>query len=253
MRLIKDIYAQTKNKGRRIALALLLAITTAAWGHSTFIYAKATLAQVLIANAWQKSVHTKTTMQPWPWADTWPIAKLRFDTLGKELYVLAGSHGSSLAFGPGHLDGTAQPGETGTSIISGHRDTHFSILSKLKIDDELSVQQRNGQWVFYKVVSQKIIDLNHSTWSIDKNTDELHLVTCYPFDSALPQTSLRHISIALPIEATVQAPIEIPIETPNKAPIQPSQLQNRAELADRGIIKTKSMNSTFTESKHYRL
>ena len=39
------------------------------------------------------------------------MARLSVPRLGLERHVLAGAHGRSLAFGPGHLDGTPLPGD----------------------------------------------------------------------------------------------------------------------------------------------
>jgi hypothetical protein len=58
------------------------------------------------------------TVKPWPWADTWPIARLSAPRHGVDLFVLAGATGRTLAFGPGHVDGTARPGRPGCSHVS---------------------------------------------------------------------------------------------------------------------------------------
>ena len=54
--------------------------------------------------------------------------------------VLAGASGRTLAFGPGHVDGTPLPGEHGNAVVSGHRDTHFAFLRDLRCGDVLEVQ-----------------------------------------------------------------------------------------------------------------
>ncbi len=88
-----------------------------------WIYAKAALAKGMIADAWSETLSTGIKIKPWAWADTWPVAKLRFPTHKRDITVLAGAQGATLAFGPGHLDGTAKPGALGNSVIAGHRDT----------------------------------------------------------------------------------------------------------------------------------
>ena len=52
---------------------------------------------------------------------------------------LAGVSGRTLAFGPGHVDGTPLPGDPGNSVLSGHRDTHFAFLRELRSGDILLV------------------------------------------------------------------------------------------------------------------
>lgn len=53
--------------------------------------------------------------------------------------------GRTLAFGPGHLSGTAPPGAIGNAVISGHRDTHFAFLSALRVGDGIVVEGRDGR------------------------------------------------------------------------------------------------------------
>ena len=101
-------------------------------GQASYIHAKAVFAQLLLETAWTETLNGQKEVKPWPWADTWPIARLSAPALGISRIVLAGASGSSLAFGPGHLFGSSSPGEKGNVIISGHRDTHFSFLEKIK-------------------------------------------------------------------------------------------------------------------------
>ena len=45
----------------------------------------------------------------------------------------AGDAGASLAFAPGNARGSALPGERGTAVVSGHRDTHVRFLAQLRV------------------------------------------------------------------------------------------------------------------------
>ena len=51
---------------------------------------------------------------------------------------------------------TAQPGETGNAVITGHRDTFFRHIHELTKGDHIQVQ-RNGRSFTYEVTSQKIV------------------------------------------------------------------------------------------------
>ena len=65
-------------QGKRKANSVLLfAIALALIGQSVWMEAKARLAQVLLARAWQERVAGTSEPKPWPWADTWPVALLR--------------------------------------------------------------------------------------------------------------------------------------------------------------------------------
>ena len=49
------------------------------------------LAPILIERAWTESRTHATEVKPWPWADTWPVARLSAPTLKLERFVLAGA------------------------------------------------------------------------------------------------------------------------------------------------------------------
>ena len=148
----------------RVAVALLL-VAAGAWqlGDGLWIQAKAWLARGLIAQAWSRTLQGEARAKPWPWADTWPVARLSVPRLGVERYVLAGAHGAALAFGPGHASETTLPGEDGNSLIGGHRDTHLAFLGILKEGDEILVQRRDGMLLRYRVSSLQVLD-RRDTW-----------------------------------------------------------------------------------------
>ena len=98
-------------------------------GKAMWIYGKAHLSYYLISSAWEETLNGGEQVKPWPWADTWPIAKLKVPKMGLSYFVLRGDSGRTLAFAPGHAVDSSEPGEPGVTLISGHRDTHFSFLT----------------------------------------------------------------------------------------------------------------------------
>ena len=46
-------------------------------GQGAYIPAKAWLAQELMQRAWQRADFDNDRQAPWPWADTWPVARLK--------------------------------------------------------------------------------------------------------------------------------------------------------------------------------
>ena len=151
-----------KKTGRLVILSLISILPLCGlWniGQAVYIHTKAQLAQVLLETAWAETVHGDKEVKPWPWADTWPVGRLSVPGLGVHRIVLAGTNGSSLAFGPGHFFNSPLPGDDGNSLIAGHRDTHFSFLKQ-------------------------------------SNTKTLTLITCYPFETVLPGGPLRYVVIA---------------------------------------------------------
>ncbi|MEJ2619576.1 MAG: hypothetical protein P8163_04805 [Candidatus Thiodiazotropha sp.] len=79
------------------------------------------LAEGLIQLAWQRTLNGERQVTPWPWADTWPVARLDSPRLGVSRLVLHGDSGSTLAFGPGWAEQSAPPGAAGRSFLSAHR------------------------------------------------------------------------------------------------------------------------------------
>lgn len=195
---------RTRLKLKTLVSILLCLFIACSWGHTGWIKGKAVLAQYLIADAWQQSLTSKETIKPWSWADTWPVAQLEFPALNESMYVLAGSHGTSLAFGPGLADGTALPGEHGTTIIHGHRDTHFALLENLSVGDIVRIQSSEGHWQRYVISDIHIIDTRSHKWLIDPTEHTLQLVTCYPFNSSNVNPPLRYVVEA---RATSHSPI----------------------------------------------
>jgi len=183
----------------RLLVAIIVALVAAGvWqmGSGMWIHAKAHLAQLLIASAWQRTVAGEVAVRPWPWADTWPVAKLTIPRLGVERYVLSGADGSALAFGPGHATGTARPGERGNSVIAGHRDTHFDFMRHVRIGDELVVERADGLRVRYRVGTAEILD-RRDIWVMDQaGPSRLTLVTCYPFDALRAGGPQRYVLLA---------------------------------------------------------
>ena len=180
---------------KSLALALLL-IGALQFGRGAWIQAKAWLAQELIAHAWSRTLKGEREVKPWPWADTWPVARLSVPEVGIERYVLAGANGSVIAFGPGHLSGTPVPGESGNSVIGGHRDTHLAFLRHVKPGDVLLVERADGRQVAYRVLDASVLDKRDVWVAKQEGPNRLTLVTCYPFDALRTGGPQRYVVFA---------------------------------------------------------
>lgn len=180
---------------RRTVLLLLLSSGLWQIGEGSYIYAKAQLAQQLILGSWKESITHQQQVKPWPWADTWPVARLIVPKLNIDQVVLAGDNGRTLAFGPGHRFGTALPGERGNSLIAGHRDTHFDFLQKLHLGEQILVQLQSGEMITYVVNSTEVIHESTPIYNVTGRR-QLTLVTCYPFDAVVPGGPLRYVVFA---------------------------------------------------------
>jgi len=165
-------------------------------GQGAYIPAKAWLAQELMQRAWTRAGSGEIRATPWPWADTWPVARLTARSGEVDLIVLAGGSGRTLAFGPGHLSASAMPGERGNAVIAGHRDTHFQFLKDIEPGELLKVESSTGLRHLYKVVSVDIVDSRKGSLLLDTQAAVLSLVTCYPFDAREAGGPLRYVVTA---------------------------------------------------------
>jgi sortase A len=166
--------------------ALIAALGLLFIGHGVWIQAKAVLAQILLERAFAASVSTGHSVKPWFWADTWPVARIDFPRLSKDVIALHGSSGQALAFGPGHVERTPDAGEPGTAVYAAHRDTHFAFLGKVKIGDEIRVTRTDGATFRFRVTALSVAPWDAS--GIDSNAEGRHLVlsTCWPLDAKFP-------------------------------------------------------------------
>lgn len=180
-----------------VVAAGLLLLALAAWqlGGAAWVHAKAALSQRLIASAWEGTAKDGAR-RPWPWADTRPVARLTVPSRGITLYVLAGTSGRSLAFGPGHVDGTALPGSAGNSVIVAHRDTHFAFLRELREDEELRVEDARGRTTLYRVRESAVYHKGETRLLDAADSPQLTLITCWPFDAVRAGTAERFVVIA---------------------------------------------------------
>lgn len=191
---MKDFFNSLNTK--KILSWLLLFIALGFISDGSYIYAKAQLAQYLIKDAWVQTLSGKKQVRPWSWADTWPVARLKVPAKDIQLFVLSGANGASLPFGPGHVTGTAFPGEPGASIIAGHRDTHFEFMQQMKLGEKIQIQTRQGDIIWYKVTDMDIADSRKQKLQTSQQSELLTLVTCYPFNSITTGGPLRYIITA---------------------------------------------------------
>jgi sortase A len=193
-----------------ILTAFLLAVGLWQVGEGSWIYAKARLAQYLLQRAWSRTLGGETTARPWPWADTYPVAKLRVPSMDIDLIVLNGAYGRTLAFGPGYSESSAFPGSSGTTILTGHRDTHFRFLRRLGRQDEIVIETVRRTSRRYLVQSRQIVDARTAAISLNDMEDTLILVTCYPFDTVLTGGPLRYVITATRAPAALPRSIDRP-------------------------------------------
>ncbi len=181
-------------------IGIVLALSLAVWQFSSgaYIHLKAILAQELLERSWAKTQNGADNAKPWPWADTKAVMKLSIPSLGIEQIVLEGASGRTLAFGPGFMLASNLPGQGGTSVISGHRDTHFQFLQDLNLGDQIILETPDGQKFSYTIMQGEVADTRKTSLKFEANHGNLLLVTCYPFNVIAPTGPLRYVLRAEP-------------------------------------------------------
>jgi sortase A len=180
----------------KIVIGALVAVGVWQLSGALYIHAKAWLAQELIADAWAQTLTGKTNVRPWPWADTWPVARLQVPDADVDLFVLSDASGRTLAFGPGLLSGSGELGRSDNAAISAHRDTHFKFLRDAPSGSEVLLQTRDGRWRRYALVERHVLDVRRDRLIVESDRPTLTLLTCYPFDAIAPGGPLRYAAIA---------------------------------------------------------
>lgn len=115
---------------------------------------------------------------PAPVAPGAPVAHLLIPRLGIDEIVMEGVDDYALNAGPGHLPGSAFPGEAGNSIISAHRDRHFSRLGSIAVGDTVITESgmHRTQWV---VLSKRVVAADEPALFHTPDAT-LTLTTCWP-------------------------------------------------------------------------
>ena len=181
---------------RFVVVSALLCFGFWQLGQGAYIPAKAWFAQELMQRAWRSTDTDNEQNPPWPWADTWPVARLFAQGGEVDLIVLAGSSGRTLAFGPGHMSASVLPGDTGNSVVAGHRDTHFRFLEHVRLGEILLVERPDGSLHQFRVESIDVVDSRRGSLLLDTDDSMLSLVTCYPFDSRAGRGPMRFVVTA---------------------------------------------------------
>jgi sortase A len=108
------------------------------------------------------------------------VAELSIPRVHLSAVVLHGSDDRVLRRGPGHLENSALPGESGNMVIAGHRDTFFRPLRNVRAGDDIFVDMAHGRF-HYRVASLRVVE-PHDLSVLDQTAEAvLTLITCYPF------------------------------------------------------------------------
>jgi len=109
-----------------------------------------------------------------------PLAELSIPRVGLSAVVLQGSDEHILRQGLGHIEATPLPGETGNVAITGHRDSFFRPLRKVRVGDDIWIDVAEAH-LHYRVAWLRIVKPTETSVVGPSGSAMLTLVTCYPF------------------------------------------------------------------------
>jgi LPXTG-site transpeptidase (sortase) family protein len=107
-----------------------------------------------------------------------PIARLVIPSIGLDEIVVEGVGDDELNAGPGHLPGSAMPGDDGNSVISAHRDRHFSTLGGIEVGDTVYTETASQRTPW--VVTKRRIVWAGKPALFSSEQPILTLTTCWP-------------------------------------------------------------------------
>lgn len=110
------------------------------------------------------------------------IGSLTIPALNLKLPIIQGTGVKELKKGVGHFTQSVLPGEEDNCVLSGHRDTVFRQIGKLKIGDQLIVQTLAGRFT-YEVNGTRIVHADDKTVIVPTDSAILTMTTCYPFNA----------------------------------------------------------------------
>jgi len=109
------------------------------------------------------------------------IGSLWIPVLAQELPIIEGTRAEDLKRGVGHYTRSVLPGEEDNCVLSGHRDTVFRRLGKVKKGDLLVAQTSAGKFT-YAVKRIRIVASDDRTVIVPTDHAVLTVTTCYPFN-----------------------------------------------------------------------
>lgn len=128
-----------------------------------------------------------------------PVARLLIPRIRLDEIVIEGVDEFALNAGPGHLPGSAFPGEAGNSVISAHRDRHFARLGAIAVGDTV-ITESGTHRIRWVVVSRRVLKANAP--ALYRTSDAtLTLTTCWPirYFGTAPE---RLLVVAKPVTKT---------------------------------------------------
>ncbi len=148
-------------------------------GYAGFQYGAMLYEQRHLQTLWRQQQRTNHAPDQRAAVEYGGLTRISIPSIDLSAVIVEGTDVSSLMIGPGHLTGTAQPGESGNAVVSAHRDTFFRHITKLSPGDHIMIE-RDGQTFIYAVEGFRIVKPNEISVTAPTNDTRLTLITCDP-------------------------------------------------------------------------
>ena len=109
--------------------------------------------------------------------------RIRIPAIGVDAPVVEGDGWEQLKKGVGHHPGSANPGQRGNLVLSGHDDVYgevFRYLDRLKPGDEIIVYTADKAYT-YIVTETHIVEPTDVQWLAPTSQPTITLISCYPY------------------------------------------------------------------------
>ena len=110
------------------------------------------------------------------------IGLIEIEALDLKYPIVEGADSKQLAYGIGHISGTAAIGSMGNCVLAGHRGsrygTYFKYLNRLSEGDTVKVMDKAGNVYLYEVVSWEVVGPYDNSVKAQGEETELTLLTC---------------------------------------------------------------------------
>jgi len=110
------------------------------------------------------------------------IGLIEIEALDLKYPIVEGADSKQLAYGIGHIPGTAAIGSIGNCVLAGHRGsrygTYFKYLNRLSEGDTVKIMDKDGNIHQYEVVSWEVVGPYDNSVKAQGIETELTLLTC---------------------------------------------------------------------------
>ena len=133
-----------------------------------------------------------------------PVAILEIGSLGLQTVSVEGVDSATTRVGPGHVPGTAAPGQPGNSVIVGRRTMFggtFGDLSSIEVGDDIIVTTTQGQ-TLYQVTDVGRAELNGDPNPITAPVVASPTTTTTSTTTTVPAADAAAVATTVPPETT---------------------------------------------------